>query len=388
MNNNTNELLNNNIVKIILSNLYHKQLKREDIKLKNSDLLNNCLDSIHSQTFLKQCLQIDIGEELICTLDYYDILTKIHIFNNKLKVQLKSRLLFFISACYLGNLKIAFLTRSHEFEVYSYSKDTLILTLIKKLDFYRFQQFNLLQNKRIILAATTGQLAMLERKTFDVLYQSIIVNSEVYKFLEINNNRLITANDDRTVRIWHADNLNLIGVITDFGINNVTNLHCITGLKHGNIYSEVEHLEGTINIVRTCGVWNIDDSSHYKELVKGEKDFTYKFCEVGSYLILAKKKAISFLADDLFLEIRLYSSNDYKYIRSVDLGVISDIVCIGDNFIVTKNDNDHSIKLLEVEAFKPIDEVQIDVNTLVTDPKKKVILAEKGRKSIIFKLNK
>jgi hypothetical protein len=128
MKNNENKPLNNNITRIILLNFLHKHLTKEDLKIKNSSLLNHCLFCIHSQTFLKPYLQIDASEEFICNLNSNDILTTKHILNNKHKVKWRLPDYTARNAYYLNNNKIAFLTFSNKLVIYSYDKDTFALT--------------------------------------------------------------------------------------------------------------------------------------------------------------------------------------------------------------------------------------------------------------------
>jgi hypothetical protein len=383
---NENKPLNNNITRIILLNFLHKYLTREDLKIKNSSLLNHCLYCIHNQTFLKPYLQIDASDKFICNLNYNNILTTNHIQNHKQKVEW--RLLEYIAtsdAYYLGNFKIAFHTPSKELEIYSYDKDTFALTFIKTLDSFKIEQFLVLKNKRIILAHSRGQLALLERNTFNTLLYSIEINSQVYKFLEVGDGRFITANYDRRVRLWCANSLSLIKVITDFGIENVVNLHCLIGLKNRNIYSEVKHLNSTGDVIITHGIWNIDDTAKYKVLLQCGAILLYKFCETGNFLILARKNNFD-LNDNSALGVRLYSAIDYSYLKLVYLGLFSDITSVGDDFLLVYDD--YSIKLLEAEGFKCIDEIDIQVNKLAIGSDKATIVVETLSKTIMFKLNK
>jgi hypothetical protein len=382
--NNENKPLNNNVTRIILLNFLHKHLRREDLKIRNSSLLNNCLYCIHNQTFLKPYLQIE-REEFICNLNYNDILTTKHILNHKQKAE--RRLLNYVArnAYYLSNFKIACLTFSNELIIYSYDKDTFALTLVKKIDSFKVEQFFVLKNKRIILTHFTGQLALLEKNTFNTLFYSAEINSQVYKFLEVYDGRFITANYDRKVRLWCANSLSLIKVITDFGIENVVNLHCLVGLNNGNIYSEVEHINNVGNVIRTHGIWNINDTTKYKELLQCEASFLYNFCETGSFLILAQKRNSS-LTHSSALGVRLYSANDYSYIKSVSFGLFNHITSLGDDFLLVYDD--HSIKLLEAESFRRIDEIDIEgFNKLIIGSDKATIVVETLSQTIIFKLN-
>jgi hypothetical protein len=178
----------------------------------------------------------------------------------------------------------------------------------------------------------------------------------------------------------------LIKVFTDFGIQNVVNLHHFVGLNNGNIYSKIKHLNSTDDVIETHGIWNIGYTIKYKELLQCEATLRYNFCETGSFLILAPKNN-SNLTDNSALGVRLYSAIDYSYIKSVNLGLLNHIASVGDDFLLAQDD--HSIKLLEAECFRCIDDIDIEgFNKLVIGSDKATIVVETLSKTIIFKLNK
>jgi hypothetical protein len=379
--------LSNDIINIILSNLQNPHLRTKNLDLTNKNLLQNYLHSTHNRISLKKYIKIDINDEFVCTLDYYDILTKQYIQNFKQKKKLKYPLTISHNAYYLDNLKIAFITFTNNIDIYTYCKETLDTTLYTKINLLNIEKLYVLKNRKVLLSNFSGYLILLESESFKQICMSNIASS-ISKLVEVDKGKFVTASMNKLFMLWSSDNLHIIKNFvyeTVFNIyNNVRNLHCMVGIKDGGIYLECERFNNNSTIVITCGVWKIDNNQ-FKLLLTEDNAFSISFFETDNYLILISKVRRN--PKDIPSIIRLYNPKDYNYIKSINFEMTSQskIYSIENNYLLVLDSI--SIKIYEADNFQLIDDVEVVTNKLSFDPNRKEIVGV-GNTTYVFRLSK
>jgi hypothetical protein len=383
----SNTKLNNDIIQVILYNIHNRtfQNHKPSFKLLNKILLNKYLNSLSEQRFLKCYLEVSDEDQVICLLDGFDVLTSQHIMNSKLKAKLDWPSYLINKAFYMGNLTIAFNFVNSGFKIYNYNKDTLAISLAKEVNINNTDDIFLLKSKKVLLSGLSGELTVMVRDTFDVLCNSNIVDSRIWKFLETTKQRFIAVHLDRKARLWCIKSLNLIQVITDFGISNLTYIPYLVGLRDGSICAGVEHIVDIdrefINI--TYGVWDIDNTSEFKLLHSDSVYSKYKICETYNSLILARRINVYNSCTNIE-RVYIYNSRDYMLVNMLEMTqTMCDIFTLGYGFTLIQYDKSISLQKSE----KVIDELEMEVVIIEVNSVKKIVIAKTKDKSLIFKLN-